>query len=163
VLNDIVEYHVRYASASTGWITEVIDPQGFDITKCWGQSSTHTGSYVREIYTLNLTVLEHKLGAWNESNAIDFADVKIVDNTGNEYTNFTDFDGFCSTELEVARCVMNTTSGTITRYNPFTLVVSKDGYETYRCKFNLTGKKDMIIRLRNDISGGRDAMGEEWR
>jgi len=46
---------------------------------------------------------------------------------------------------------------------PHTITIFKSGYETYKSTFSVEKPLDMVVRLRNDPSPGRDEMGNDFR
>lgn len=76
------------------------------------------------------------------------------------------------TEYNIVR-YMNRQNVDLVNYNPFTLVVSKDGYADIKqfvyfgsassAQSYKTDKVNMQVKLMHSVSAGRDAMGDEFR
>lgn len=136
----------------------LVDPDGFDNTDISVGSSINSGCYIQEKYSINLNIVD------KDRNAIENVSVSATNSNGDEETDTTDAQG--DAQVIPLRAQIDISAGTgavLNDYNPITLKISKDGYKTYLLNFDLEEKKTMMIALQNDISSGRNEIGEEFR
>jgi sporulation protein YlmC with PRC-barrel domain len=103
--------------------------------------------YIGNSFNLKIT---NKLG-----NPLENATLNLTDRFGREYLNYTDENGTIN-NLWVWRHTIDKSVGSgtgsvgtnnITNLNPFTIEISKEGYETYEGKMNITNPQDWTISL----------------
>ncbi len=116
-------------------------------------------------YSFNLKII-NKFGV-----GINNANVKIlyngtVVNTGNSNSN-----GIVAEQLITYATIthkvgsgkgMGANYTTTVLYNSFTIIISANGYETYKKTFSISSAINWIIKLRHSISSGDDNKGDEF-
>ena len=93
---------------------------------------------VSVLFTLGIDILD------SEKNVISGCNVKIESEEG------VVFNDTWTTDFNARIFYKERIDGVISSYayNPFTITITKDGYETYESKFEITEKTDLIITLK---------------
>lgn len=120
------------------------------------QYSTQTGIGVwriNEYFDTSFVILD------DTGTPIESADILITDSDGTTYSDTTDSNGEMTSRLKTKYAYFDPLNSDSTSYNssvkilnPFTVVVSKDGYETYTSTgFTVEGKTTEIITLKPTV------------
>lgn len=108
-----------------------------------GGANVNNSGTIEIYYTISLSVITI------DKQPIQGANIKLFDkNNTLVLDTTTDVNGTISSDIiQKLYKFMPDNTLAITDYNPFTLVVSKDGYETYTSTFDLTEKYRSVITL----------------
>lgn len=100
------------------------DSSGNKVDPKWA-GNAYVGNVLHIYYSVNLTVVD------KDGNPLEGATVEITNNDSNTITLTTDANGQIRKDLEVMAVTKTDGGQDIERYNPFSLTISKDGYQTY--------------------------------
>lgn len=150
-----------YNQFVSGYYCDIIDknkntPIGFNIALAAGTTSGMFRLYNR----LNIKVVD------KDGTAIGGASISVVDKNGiSQFTDTTTASGNATNNSETGiypagnKCLygykQTATAGystTLTDTNsPFTLTISKEGYETYTCNLTMDKREDLIVELKDAV------------
>lgn len=151
------DYVLQASGSCEGWSISFTDCVNFNINS-YATSGTISTCLVNECYTIDLTVVDP------ENKPIPFAKVKLIDAYGTTaYSSTVGFDGKTSFAAKVKSLYFNNGGVYAGDYNPNTLVVSQDGFETVAIPITLTEKKVMQVCLKHSPFIGPSGMGVEWQ
>lgn len=121
----------------------IIDGTPFVASQCGWSYGTGRDLHIWQQKSVNIKVID------KNGDPIQNATVKITDNFGTSQSELTDANGMHPEILATVYDIHHLTDNSVveTDYNPFTIEISKNGYETYTEVLDIDSKVEWIVTL----------------